>query len=391
MYYPPMPLTLYRYLAKELLIPFILGTVIFTGVLLMGRMLKIADMVVSKGVSLSEVIRLILYLMPNFAVLTLPMALLMAVLVAFSRLSADSEIIAVKASGISLYKLLPPVVTVAFAAYILTVINAAWLMPKGNVAFKSLLYQAIQQRLSLNLKEQVFNSSIPGLLIYIDKNNEQNGLLSGVLIQDERKPDDVSTIFAKHGTLGVEQGEKKIHLHLTDGSIHQSRQKELYRNLEFMDYELTVDLANNSGTFEKNELDMSLAEIREKLQAGGLSKKITLDMQMELQRRFALPFACFIFAIFAVPLGIHNRRSGKAAGFTLSILTLLFYYILQSFSKTMAEKALLAPAVAAWFPNGVFLCLGIYLFIKAAREEQIWLFDRGNAIIMALFRKRSMA
>ena len=391
MYYPPMPLTLYRYLAKELLVPFMLGTVIFTGVLLMGKMLRIAEMVVSKGINLSEVCLLILYLMPNFAILTLPMALLMAVLVAFSRLSADSEIIAVKASGISLYRLLPPVIAVAFAAYLLTVINAAWLMPKGNVAFKSLLYQAIQQRLSLNLKEQVFNSSIPGLLIYIDRNDEKSGQLSGVLIQDERKPDNISTIFAKQGTLEVEQESKKLHLHLTDGSIHQSSPKKSYRNLEFKEYELSIDLGNSGAAFEKNEMDMSLAEIRAKLHAGGLSNKIATEMQLEIHRRFALPFACFIFAIFAVPLGIHNRRSGKAAGFTLSILTLLFYYILQSFSKTLAEKALLAPAVAAWLPNGVFLCLGVYLFIKAAREEQIWLFDRGAMLIMALFRRRSAA
>ena len=389
MYYPPMPLTLYRYLIKELLFPFMLGTVIFTGVLLMGRMLKIADMVVSKGISISEVGLLILYLLPNFAVITLPMALLMAVLVAFSRLSADSEIIAVKASGISLYRLLPPVVAVALFAYILTVINAAWLMPKGNVAFKSLLYQAIQQRLSLNLKEQVFNSSIPGLLIYIDNNDEKSGLLSGILIQDERKPDDVSTIFAKQGTLKVEQANKKLHLYLIDGSIHQSRPKSVYRNLEFREYELSIDMGNTAGTFEKNEMDMSLAEIKEKLRAGGLTQKVATEMRLETQRRFALPFACFIFAIFAVPLGIHNRRSGKAAGFSLSILTLLFYYILQSFSKTLAEKTLIAPAVAAWLPNAVFLCLGVYLFIKAAREEQIWLFDRGALLVAALFRKRS--
>lgn len=386
-----MPLTLYRYLAKELLVPFLLGTVIFTGVLLMGRMLKIADMVVSKGISLSEVCLLILYLLPNFAILTLPMALLMAVLVAFSRLSADSEIIAVKASGISLYRLLPPVVAVAFAAYLLTLVNAAWLLPKGNVAFKSLLYQAIQQRLSLNLKGQVFNSSIPGLLIYIDRNDEQSGQLSGVLIQDERKPDAIATIFARQGSLEIEREQKKLHLHLIDGSIHQSRPQNSYRKLEFKDYELSIDLGNSGSRFEKNEQDMSLAEIRTKLRAGGLSTKAATEMQLEIHRRFALPFACFIFAIFAVPLGIHNRRSGKAAGFTLSILTLLFYYILQSFSKTLAEKALLAPAIAAWLPNGVFLCLGIYLFIKAAREEQIWLFDRGAMLIMALFRKQRAA
>lgn len=384
-----MPLILYRYLAREIVTPFLLGFFLLTGVLLMGRMLKLADMVVSKGVPFSEVSLLVVYLLPNFAVITLPMALLIAVLVAFSRLSADSEIIAIKASGTSLYRLLPPVVLLAFVVYLLTACNSIALLPKGNVAFKELLYHVIQGRVSLSFKEQVFNTSIPGLLVYVDKNDEKSGELNGVMIQDERKPEDVSTIFARTGSVGRAEHEKKLFLHLEDGSIHQARADGVYRRLQFKEYDLVVDLSRLEKTFEKNELDMSIDELRQSLAKGGLSPKVATDMGLELHRRFALPFACFIFAIVAVPLGIQNRRSGKSAGFSLGIGALLIYYIVQSFGKALGEKGYLPLPLAAWLPNLFFLAGGIYLFVKAAREERIWLFDRLNALLSYLFTRRS--
>lgn len=381
MYDAAMPLILYRYLTKEILVPFLLGLAVFTGVLLMGRMLKLADMVVSKGASLSEVSMLVAYLLPNFAVITMPMALLLAVLLAFSRLSADSEIIAIKASGISLYRLLPPVLLLALLTYLLTAFNAMYLLPKGNVAFKELLYHVIQGRVSQSFKEQVFNTSLPGLLIYVDKNDETDGLLSGVMIQDERNPREIETIFAKTGSVEMDEKQKKMKLHLFDGSIHMLRPQGVYRQLAFQEYALSVDVAKSVGALEKSEIDMSVAELRQNLQNGGFSRKMTLEMGIELHRRFSVPFACFIFAIVAVPLGIHNRRSGRAAGFSLSIIALLVYYIMQSLGKTLGEKSLLPLALAVWLPNIVFLSGGIYLFVKAAREESIWLFDRGSALL----------
>lgn len=389
MYDAAMYLILHRYLAKEIFFPFLFGLIIFTGALLTGRMLKIADMVVSKGVPVADVLQLILYLLPNFAVITLPMSLFMAVIIAFSRLSADSEIIAIKASGISLYRLLPPVALFAFAAYLLTTLNTLYLLPKGNVAFKEMLYHVVQGRLSLSIKERVFNTSLPGLLIYIEKSDEKSGMLSGVMIQDERKPQEVATIFAKSGSLAMDKSDKKLYLHLTDGSIHQASQKGSYRQLDFQEYALAVDLARNVASFEKSELDMTLAEIRQNLQKGGFSSKLTTDMGRELHRRFALPFACFIFALVAVPLGIQNRRSGKSAGFSLGIITLLLYYIMQSLGKTLGEKALLPLALAEWLPNIIFLSAGIYLFVKAAREERIWLFAMGDVLLARLFNKRT--
>ena len=387
LYYPLMPFTLYRYLAREVLSAFLLGLVIFTGVLLMGRMLKLADMVVSKGVPLTDLLLMIVYLLPNFAIITIPMSLLFAVLLAFSRLSGDSEIIAIKASGISLYRILPPILAISLAAYLLTALTAVYALPKCSTAFKQLLYHSIKGRLSLNLKEQVFNSDIPGLLIYITKNSGQSGILSGVMIQDERNSKEISTIFAETGSVDMDETSKRLNLHLRDGTIHQSRPKENYRLLGFKEYDLAIDLSKTAADFEKNELDMTLSEIRQNLKKGGFSKKLMTDMNLEVHRRFAMPFACFIFAIIAVPLGIQNRRSGKAAGFSLSIATLLVFYIFQSAGKSLAEKELLTHFMAAWLPNFIFLAAGAYFFVITANEKRFAIFDRIAAALSQLFKK----
>lgn len=384
MYDAPMPFTLYRYISREILSPLLLGLVTFTIVLLMGRMLKLADMVVSKGVPLGELLLLIAYLLPNFAMITIPMAMLLAVLLAFSRLSADSEIVAIKASGISLYRLLPPVMTIAAAAYAVTTVVSLYALPLGNVAFRKLIYHVIEGRLNLNLKEQVFNSAIPGLVIYIDRNDEKSGKFSGVMIQDERNPKEISTIFADSGTLDSDENSKKLRLHLFDGSIHQSTSGEKYRRLEFKEYDLSVDLSKSIKSFQKKEQDMTLSEIRSNLARGGVAKKLDIDMRLELHRRFALPFACIIFAIVAMPLGIQNRRSGKAAGFTFSIAAILAYYIVQSVGRTLGEKELLHPALAIWLPNIIFLIGGLLLFRQAAREQRLETIDRATAYLSTL-------
>jgi len=387
MYYPLMPSTLYRYIAREILSVFLLGLFVFTGVLILGRMLKLADMVVSKGVPISDVLLMIAYLLPNFAVITIPMSLLLAVLLAFSRLSGDSEIIAIKASGISLYKLLPPILSISLVAYTITALTAVYALPKWNTAFKELVYKSVQSRLSLNLKEQVFNSDIPGLLVYVTKNNSKTGILSGVMIQDERNPKDVSTIFADTGIFDMDEANSKIHIHLTDGNIHQSRPKDIYRLLNFKNYDLEFDISKSAAGFEKNELDMTLTELRENLEKGGSTRKLMSDMRLEVHRRFAMPFACFTFAIFAIPLGIQNRRSGKASGFSFSIVTLLMFYIFQSTGRSLAEKELITPFMAAWLPNFTFLAGGAYLFIKTANEERIAIFDLTAKTVSKLVKK----
>ncbi|HEY6873742.1 MAG TPA: LPS export ABC transporter permease LptF [Geobacteraceae bacterium] len=370
-----MKKTLFFYICREIAVPFLLGMATFTSVLLMGRFLQLADLVVAKGALFSDILRMIVYLLPFFSMVTIPMSFLLALLLAFGRLSADSEITAMKSGGIGLYSLLPPVLSCALAAYLITTFITVFALPWGNTSFKKLLVTIIETRATLNLKERVFNDDFPGLVLYVDRYSSDRDSMSGILIQDERNPKEPSTIFAEQGIIERTPGTKSLRLSLKNGGIHRSIDTTGYRLLEFKDYELTINLAQSTKEMTKNELDMTFAELRESLHTHLTDDKERRDMLIEFHRRFALPFACFVFALVGVPLGIQNQRSGKAAGFSISIGVILVYYVVLSLGKTLAQKGIIYPAVAVWVPDIAFLLLGIYLFRMTASERTIPLID----------------
>ncbi len=362
---------LHLYILREIAAPLILGLATFTAVLLMGRMLKLADMVITKGVPLGDVLLLVTYLLPYFAMFTIPMAFLLAVLLGFGRLSADSEVTAMKACGMSLSAMLPPVLLAALVAYLATTFMALYALPRGNTAFKELLQQVVENRINLSVKPQVFNDDLPGLVLYTDRFDERTGTMHGILVQDDRNRTTPTTIFARSGNLRHDQGRSMVILTLEQGNIQQLVQGKTFRQLGFDSYQLAVSLARAEKEIARNELDMDLGEIRRNLRSGGFSTKLMKDMQLEVHRRFALPFACFVFAVIGLPLGIQNQRSGKGAGFSVSIGVLLAYYIAFSAFRTLGEKDILHPALAMWLPNALFLAIGLLFFRQASEEQRI--------------------
>ena len=376
-----MKKTLNYYLFREITVPFLLGMAAFTSVLLMGRLVKLADLVVAKGVPLTDILRMILYLIPSFCLFTIPMAFLLALLLAFGRLSSDSEITAMKACGVSLYGLLPPVMLFALLAYLATTFITIYALPWGNISFKKLLFDIVESRVTLSIREKVFNDDFPGLVIYADLYDNQKHTMTGILIHDERDPAEPSTIFAGSGIIVADPVAKILRVDLKNGGIHRLSGKTGYRLIEFQDYILSIDLSQAPREMVKNEMDLTFAELREGIRSARTAPKMLWDMRLEFHRRFALPFACFVFALVGVPLGIQNQRSGKATGFSLSIGVILIYYIILSAGKTLGERGLAHPAVAVWAPNLILLALGAYLFRKTAVEKRIPLFEIIPALI----------
>ncbi|WP_246559143.1 LPS export ABC transporter permease LptF [Citrifermentans pelophilum] len=365
-----MPSTIDRYIFREITIPFLLGMTAFTGALLMGRFLKIAEMVVAKGVPLSKICLLIAYLLPSFALVTIPMAFLLAILLAFGRLSADSEIIAMKASGVGLSRLMAPVMAFAVITAISTLAIAVYAVPAGNTSFKELLTKAIEGNTDLDIRERVFVDTIPGLVIYVESYNSNSRTMKGVMIQDDRKPENPLTIFAGRGTVSIDTRSRRAHLLLEGGSIHNIHE-DSYRLVNFREYELNLKLDQSIRAISRNELDMSLAELNAGINGSAKDPRLRKDMELEYHRRFATPFACFVFALAGVPLGIQNRRSGKGGGFAVSIGLLIVYYIVLSAAKTAGEKDLLNAALAMWLPNVIFLALGGWFFFRSAQEKSV--------------------
>jgi lipopolysaccharide export system permease protein len=364
--------TLRRYFLREVAVPFVYGIGVFTFILLIARMLKLVELVVNRGVSPLEIGKLFTYILPTFFEVTVPMALLLAVLLSFGRLSADSEIIALKTSGISLYQMMKPVMLFTAGVTVLSLFLALYARPWGNAKLKAGLYEIAKTRASAGLTERVFNDDFAGLVIYVEHIQPPGDQLAGVLIADSRDPAQRNTVLAKRGFLVSNEEAHSVTLRLMEGTIHTFEpDAKSYHKTDFAVYDVTLNLAAALAKFSQREKDaqeMTLGElraaIREKRQAG---RSATSEL-IELHRKFSLPCACLVFGLVAIPLGIQPARAVRSRGFAVSLGLIFLYYLLLSTGETMAEKGALSPAVALWMPNGVFALLGIALFAAASRE-----------------------
>jgi lipopolysaccharide export system permease protein len=363
--------TAFLYIIKEITPIFLISLMTFTVIILMDKILKMIEMIVSRGVGLGKILQLLFFLSPSFLVFTIPMAFLVGTLLTFGRLSGDSEITAFKASGISLYQLFFPILLFSVAAYLLTTFLVIYGLPWGNRGFKATLYLIAQTKADVEVKERIFNDAFDGLVVYVEKVPIQGKKMEGILIYDERDKEKLNTIFARDGFLISNPQTQSVTLRLRDGDIHRYEPKaKTYQRARFETYDLKLELAKAFTAFKKRlrPHEMSIDELHDEIVKKQAKGQEVTDLYLELHKRFAIPFSCVVFGLVGVPLGIQPRRSGRSYGFVFSILIILGYYIALTTFEMFAMRKIIPPFVACWAPNLLFGSLGVYLLVMAARE-----------------------
>jgi lipopolysaccharide export system permease protein len=368
------------YILKEIVPIFLIGLMTFTIILLMDKILKLIELIVNQGGSLSDVLMLFLYISPSFLIITIPVAVLLGTLLTFGRLSSDSEITAFKASGMSLYQLFFPISIFALATFLLTSLLIFYGLPWGNKGFKATLYRLAQSKADIEIKERVFNDAFRGLVVYADRVPLQGNHMEGILIHDQREKGKSHTILAKEGFIINNPESQEIILRLKSGDIHRVEpEAHTFQKIKFDTYDLKLELARTFAAIEKKlkDYEMSIDDIQKKKEDVKKTGKDTTAYEVELHKRYAIPFTCIVFALIGVPLGIQPHRSGRSYGFILSILILLAYYICLTASEILAVRKIMPPYFAGWIPNLLFSGLGVYLLVKTARESPfkpiVWL------------------
>lgn len=363
-----------RHIFLEMIPIFIINLVFFIFIFLMTTILDITNMIVNYKIDLLNILLLLVYSMPFFLEFIIPMSIMMAVLLTFLRMSSDNEIIALKAAGASIYRLLPPVLFFCLIGCLLTGFMTVFGLPWGRVSFKALAYEIVTQHVVIGLKERVFNDNFEGVMLYINKIDPKNKDLIDVFIEDQRTGNVVSSVSAPRGEFISNPENLEFHLRLHDGSINQvDLEKKSVHTIQFDTYEISLDLKKATARKHKikDEEEMSLTELKQYINNPKVKDARYYVALMEFYKKFSLPIACFTLGFLALPLGIRSKFVNRSFGIGLGLIYFLLYYILLSFGWAFGETGLYPPLIGMWVPNIVIGVIGLYIFFKTANDRPL--------------------
>ncbi len=368
-----------RYILKELIGPFFLGLFVFTFVMQINVIIRLMDLLISKGVGIKSILTMLALSLPYLLVMTIPMSVLLAVLIAFSRFSSDSEIIAMRASGISLHMMLPSVLTFAIFAYFLSSTIYINVLPKTNLMVKQLRYDIVRTKANIGIKPHVFNTDFMNLVVYVKDVSHDTNEMNGIFIADNRDPDQPIVIVSRTAQERLDPDNNAITLRLSEGCTHEIFKGDQTRYsltpFETMDLNLDMDLfKKNSVT--KSDREMTIGELYTKAKFNESKGRSSNRQWVEIWKKTSMPFACIVFAILGIPLGVTTRRGGKSAAFVSSIGLILVYYIFLTAGTGLAEEGKLPPFLATWSPNIFLGSLAIFLYLRLAKDASFRIFTK---------------
>jgi lipopolysaccharide export system permease protein len=372
--------TLYRYIFKEIWPPFVASLVVFVFIVLAARILNIAEWVVNQGVRPSQMMGMVGYLLPGMILFALPAAALMAVFMAFHRLSNDNEILALKASGVSLYQMLPPVLAIScfclVGALVISLVGAPW----GHRSFKDLVFRIAQSKADLGIQERIFSETFNGITFYVNSFSEKDRTMQDVFLVDRRDASATHTIVAKEGRIVSRPEARVIALRFIDGTIFISAKKTSdVRTIVFDTYDMTIGLDDIMPALSGRQLspkEMSYQDLLKSLDRREKKDARYYESLREMTERFSIPFAVFLMGVIGVPLGAQLRAGGRFIGVVISFLVFLVYYLLLAGFRSIGETGVMSPAVGSWIPVFFLLAGCVWLLRRAARERTINILER---------------
>jgi lipopolysaccharide export system permease protein len=381
---------LYVYLLRELLPPFLVSVLLFTFSLLLSKILRLTEMIMTRGVGIPSVLFLIATLLPFVFMFTLPMSSLLSVVLAFLRLSADNELTAMKNAGVSLYQLLPPVILFSGFLCLLTAFMSIYALPWGNYQFKIKLLEIARTRADIAIKESVFNNAFENVVIYTQDYDSKKQLMRQVLISDERDPKTKNTIVAPLGYLLNHADGRSVTIRLLNGTISRvDGDLKVTQTIAFDRYDMNVDLKGMEAlaTGQKRNTEMSLSELQEHMKSlppDSLRYRASLA---QWHYKFIFPFSCLVLGILGVSLGVQSSRGNRSKGVFLALIVFLVYYLLLVASANLGELGYLPTAASMWSPNVIFATLAVYMLIKSARESPVIAIEKMGGWVMLLSLK----
>jgi len=365
-----------RYITGEILSHALIGCVIFTFILFMKELPRILEMVVHNSSTLASVVEVFLFTLPNFLMVTVPMAVLVGVLLGFSRLAADSEIIAMRASGLGIGYFVRVAFIVALGGTALGLVNSLYLAPRANQAILA-MDKALAMQASYEIEPRVFDEDFRNFVLYVQDVRSGTGAANWrqVFMANTTDPTTPMIITAASATVandGMSDSTQELLMRLRDGSRHEtvSGQPQQY-NISIFDF-IDMPLASNQqneahlGRLDTNIYAMSTNDLWQR-RHGPDGKRFMI----EIHKRFSYPVACLVLMLVGVPLGVTSQRGGKSSAWVFTILLVFLYYLVSSTGIALGKQNWISAFFAVWSANLIFAAGGLFLLWEMAEGGRI--------------------
>jgi lipopolysaccharide export system permease protein len=357
----------HRLIFKELAVTFTLSVSTLLGVLLMGRMIQLRELLMGHDLGFLDLMKLFFFMSPYFMLLIAPIACMLSVFLTFLRMSSDNELTALKAGGVSLYRLAPPVIFFCIACtaatYFISFHGISW----GMNNFRSSVVEFARTKSRFAIQPGVFNRDFPNLTFYAKNTNPETGELMDLFVRDSTVEDAPVIIMAPYGKITTKPDEGIMEVAFRNGRIFRRGKGEL-NVLSFRNYTVRVPIAMLIGGkfFDSSRIsEQSVATLQR--MKNNPSEKLLRDenrwrkVHNELAKRYSLPFGCFVLGLFAMPVACVFRGLNQQYGLSLSLGLFLVYYTLFSIGSSLGESGVAPPTVLQWIPNVLFLVIGLVL------------------------------
>lgn len=376
-----------RYILREVTAHALIGAAVFTFVLFTRDLGRILELVVRNSAPVPSVAEVFFFTVPVALIYTIPMGVLVGILIGLGRLAADSEITAMRASGIGVWHFLRVISLFAAVAWMLALVNGVYVAPASQAALGRLQDRLKTSQASFEVQPRVFYENFPGIVLYVQdvKSAEGAALWKNVFLANVSTAASPRITLAQQGVL-VSEGPDRLHLHLVNGSTQEAdpRDPDKYEITTFNETDIPIQLQ----TSEKADQEPApVAELKtgELLSAARHTNKVAARWYyIEFHRRFALPAACFVLALVGIPLGLSSKKGGKSTGFVLTILLVFAYYSVSLIGVSLARQGKLPPGVGVWLADILFLLAGIFLLWRAEQRP----FELASLRFWSFFKKK---
>ena len=382
-----------RYLVREMLPPTLISLLVFTFVMVMDVIFDIAELALKRNLGIALVAKLFFLNLPHIIVLTIPMAVLLGIIVAYSRLSADSEIVAFRSAGISLQRLLGPTLVFATGAFLITLYLMVFFLPWGNKTLLRLEEDIFSLAVASTVEPRTFYEEFANKVIYFNDYTENGKDWKGVLLAESSMKEGRRIINAQQAQLRYDNVTDRLWLTLYDGTINASDAKnpDEYQFSQFSAMRVLL----KDGLLRENRLKTRRDQVHDpKLRAKTTGELLAIAREsripelksrynlawINIHKKFSIPFSCYVLAVIGISLGISNTRGGKSSGFAISIGVIIIYWILIDTGEAMAIQQKLPPLLGMWLPNLLLGSAGLLLLNLRSRNRN---FDL-SALVLGL-------